>query len=71
MYDLSYLSVGIQVILGNDQTASPTNQKTAGGKLERKSYAGINFIHNHPPPAHPRGIAPKLCPHREGAGIYL
>ena len=24
--------------------------------------AGINFIHNHPP-AHPRGFAPKICPH--------
>ena len=26
-------------------------------------YAGINFIHNHPPPAHPQGFAPKTCPH--------
>ena len=26
-------------------------------------YAGINFIRNHPPPPHPRGFAPKICPH--------
>ena len=28
-----------------------------------RSYAGINFIHNHPPPPHPWGFAPKICPH--------
>ena len=27
----------IQAILGNDQNASPTNQKTAGSKLDRTS----------------------------------
>ena len=27
-----------------------------------KHYAGINFIHNHPP-ENPRGFAPKMCPH--------
>ena len=25
--------------------------------------AGINFIHNHLPPMHPWGFAPKVCPH--------
>ena len=25
--------------------------------------AVINFCHNHPPPAHPRGFASKICPH--------
>ena len=28
-----------------------------------RAYAGINFIHNHPPPVHPWGFVPKLCPH--------
>ena len=26
------------------------------------SYAGINFIHSHPP-MDPLGFAPKICPH--------
>ena len=29
--------LNLQAILGNDQNASPTNQKTAGSKLERTS----------------------------------
>ena len=31
------LAIHIQAIPGNDQNASPTNQKTAGSKLERTS----------------------------------
>ena len=32
------ISVLFQAIPGNDQNASPTNQKTAGSKLDRTSY---------------------------------
>ena len=28
----------------------------------QKNNATVNFCHNHPP-AHPRGFAPKICPH--------
>ena len=35
---LAQVSTDFQAIPGNDQIASPTNQKTTGSKLERTSY---------------------------------
>ena len=37
----------IQVIPGNDQNTSPTNQKTAGSKLERTSQLMFNGCRRH------------------------
>ena len=34
---LIFFNMRIQAIPGNDQNASPTNQKTAGSKLDRTS----------------------------------
>ena len=38
--------------------------------IHMDSYAGINFIHNHPH-AHPRGFAPKTCSHPEAFASKL
>ena len=57
---LSYVSINDHSLLAQLKTLNLICRKNP--RFRQSNYAGINFIHNHPP-SHPRGFAPKICPH--------